>query len=307
MEYVIQKAREEDLDRILGIYAIARDFMARNGNPTQWGNSYPAPELLQKDIALGKLYTLSNSSGIHGVFYFAIESDPTYSVIYDGAWRSDAVYGVIHRIAGDGSGGILKAAVDFAAAKIGYLRIDTHENNLVMQKALQKQGFRRSGTIFVEDGTPRIAYERIDGVREAEDADLDALLKLYCHLHESTIPEDSPQLRNTWKRMMEDGDHHVIVYEHRGNIVSSCICVIIPNLTRNVRPYGFVENVVTHEAYRGRGYASTCLAYAKELAKRNNCYKLMLLTGAKDEKTLTFYRNAGFNSADKTAFVQWFA
>ena len=82
------------------------------------------------------------------------------------------------------------------------------------------------------------------------------------------------------------------------------MCVIIPNLTRNIRPYAFIENVVTHADYRGKGYATMCLNYAKELARKANCYKMMLLTGAKNDKTLDFYRKAGYNSDDKTAFIQ---
>lgn len=88
-------------------------------------------------------------------------------------------------------------------------------------------------------------------------------------------------------------------------MVSSCVCVIIPNLTRGVRPYAFVENVVTHLDYRGKGYAADCLQYAKDIAEKNNCYKMMLLTGSKKESTLKFYENAGYNCSDKTAFIQW--
>lgn len=305
MAYLIQKATEADIEKIMEIYVRARIFMAEHGNESQWGSTYPEESLIAGDIARENLFTVSTPSGIHGVFYFAREEEPTYGVIHEGAWRSDAPYGVIHRIAGDGSGGILKAAVDYAAGQTNSLRIDTHENNLVMQNALQKLGFRRSGIIFLEDGSLRIAYERMDGPREAQYEDLQALLELYCHLHETQVPEDSDHLRKTWDRIIREEDHHVIVYEYGGKIVSSCVCVIIPNLTRNVRPYGFLENVVTHEAFRGRGYASKCLAYAEEIARRQNCYKLMLLTGAKDEKTLDFYRKAGFDSSDKTAFVQW--
>jgi len=76
-------------------------------------------------------------------------------------------------------------------------------------------------------------------------------------------------------------------------------------LTRGVRPYALIENVVTHPAYRGKGLATRCLQFARETAERENCYKIMLLTGAKDEKTLEFYRRAGFNSSDKTAFILW--
>ncbi len=90
-----------------------------------------------------------------------------------------------------------------------------------------------------------------------------------------------------------------------GKIVSSCVCVIIPNLTRGIRPYAFVENVVTHADYRGKGYATECLDFAKEIAVKANCYKMMLLTGSKKEATLKFYGNAGYSSTEKTAFVQW--
>ena len=142
-------------------------------------------------------------------------------------------------------------------------------------------------------------------VREAKVTDLKDILELYLYLHETAIPEDSQHLQNTWENIINDPNHHLIVCEVEGRIVSSCVCVIIPNLTRNVRPYAFVENVVTHEEYRGRGFASACLEYAKQIAVENNCYKMMLLTGSKSEETLNFYRNAGYNSSDKTAFIQW--
>ena len=142
-------------------------------------------------------------------------------------------------------------------------------------------------------------------IREAKEEELFKLLELYLRLHEDSVPEDTVVLRNTWNKMMSDPDHHVIVCEEDGNIVSSCICVIIPNLTRSVRPYAFIENVVTHTDYRGKGCATACLNYAKDIAVRENCYKMMLLTGSKSKATLDFYRNAGYNSTDKTAFIQW--
>lgn len=142
-------------------------------------------------------------------------------------------------------------------------------------------------------------------IREARYEDLQQLLELYLYLHETSVPEDTEHLAHTWEQILQDKNHHLIVCEVDGKIVSSCVCVIIPNLTRNVRPYAFVENVVTHGDYRGRGYATECLNYAKQIAQKENCYKMMLLTGSKDEKTLRFYQNAGYNSADKTAFIQW--
>ena len=142
-------------------------------------------------------------------------------------------------------------------------------------------------------------------VREARKEDLDALLKLYLFLHEDSIPEYNAHLEKIWAQIIEDPNHHLIVNEIDGRIVSSCVCVVIPNLTRNVRPYAFIENVVTHTDYRGNGYAGECLNFAKQIAEKENCYKMMLLTGSKKPETLHFYENAGYNSSDKTAFIQW--
>ena len=142
-------------------------------------------------------------------------------------------------------------------------------------------------------------------VREIFENELEQLLQLYLYLHEKSVPEMTEHLKNTWNTIFQDKNHHIIVNEVDGKIVSSCVCVIIPNLTRNIRPYAFVENVVTHGDYRGKGYATECLNYAREIAEKTNCYKMMLLTGSKEEKTLNFYSNAGYNSSDKTAFIQW--
>lgn len=142
-------------------------------------------------------------------------------------------------------------------------------------------------------------------VREAVREDLCQILELYLYLHEESIPPKSEHLTDTWEQIIQDENHHLIVNEVDGKIVSSCVCVIIPNLTRNVRPYAFIENVVTHSDYRKQGLASACLAYAKQIARENHCYKMMLLTGSKEPGTLEFYRQAGYNSTDKTAFIRW--
>lgn len=142
-------------------------------------------------------------------------------------------------------------------------------------------------------------------VREIKENELFDLLELYLNLHESSVPKMTEHLKSVWDTIINDNNHHIIVNEQDGKIVSSCVCVIIPNLTRNVRSYAFVENVVTHSDYRGKGYATDCLNYAKEIAKKSECYKMMLLTGSKENSTLNFYTKAGYNSTDKTAFIQW--
>lgn len=142
-------------------------------------------------------------------------------------------------------------------------------------------------------------------IHEVAEADLEALLALYTQLHGERLPEDSPSLRALWRRIMDDPGHHIIVAEEDGVIVSSCVIVVVPNLTHGQRPYALVENVVTHADYRRKGLASACLDYAKEIAVRENCYKIMLLTGSKEEGTLRFYEQAGYNRRDKTAFIHW--
>lgn len=142
-------------------------------------------------------------------------------------------------------------------------------------------------------------------IREIVNEDFEGLMTLYMQLHDNPMPEKTLEVMDKWNRILSDKDHHIIVAEEDGKIISSCVCVIIPNLTHGQRPYAFVENVITDESYRGRGYATKCLERAKEIALSENCYKMMLLTGSKKDSTLQFYRNAGYNSEDKTAFIQW--
>ena len=142
-------------------------------------------------------------------------------------------------------------------------------------------------------------------VREITMSDLDGLLTLYMQLHDNPFPEKDDRVLKIWNDILSDPNHHIIVCEEDGRIVSSCVCVIIPNLTHGQRPYAFIENVITDENYRGRGLATACLDYAREIAQRENCYKMMLLTGSKKESTLNFYERAGYNKNDKTAFIMW--
>ena len=142
-------------------------------------------------------------------------------------------------------------------------------------------------------------------IREVKKDDLQGLLRLYTQLHDNPMPADTQELAKLWQDILSDPTHHIIVAEEEGEIVSSFVFVIIPNLTHGQRPYAFVENVITDAGYRGKGLATACLNYAKELAEKHKCYKIMLLTGSKKESTLKFYENAGYNCKDKTAFIQW--
>lgn len=142
-------------------------------------------------------------------------------------------------------------------------------------------------------------------IREIVNEDFSGLMELYMQLHDNPMPEKTTETIELWNRILKEKEHHIIIAEEDGRIISSCVCVIIPNLTHNQQPYAFIENVITDKGYRKKGYATACLNYAKEIAVKENCYKLMLLTGSKKESTLSFYEKAGYNQNDKTAFIQW--
>lgn len=156
----IRPAEQADLEKIEKIYEAAREFMRKNGNPTQWKDGYPQRDLLEEDIKRKNLYVAMDADEICGVFLFVIGEDPTYSYIEGGTWRSDATYGTIHRIASCASG-VFAAAVAFGRRQCGHLRVDTHADNKPMQHLAEKHGFSRRGIIYVADGTPRIAYDLI--------------------------------------------------------------------------------------------------------------------------------------------------
>lgn len=140
-------------------------------------------------------------------------------------------------------------------------------------------------------------------VRLAKEGDLDKILELYLDLHEDSVPADSDNRSAVWNRMLNDDNYNLIVNEVDDKIVSSCTCLIVPNLTRNLSSYALIENVVTKKEYEGMGYARECLEYAKEIAVNNACYKMMLITGSKDERTHKFYQSMGYSSKGKTAYV----
>ena len=142
-------------------------------------------------------------------------------------------------------------------------------------------------------------------IREAVFNDLTALGELLAELQPSDVPPEKDALLRVWNEILADGHYHVLLLEEEGRVVSSLCLIVIPNLTRGPRPYALIENVVTRADSRRKGYAGALIRRAVELASENNCYKVMLLTGRKDDATLRFYENCGFNRNDKTGFIRW--
>jgi GNAT superfamily N-acetyltransferase len=142
-------------------------------------------------------------------------------------------------------------------------------------------------------------------IREIAENELVGLLELYLQLHDNSMPAMEEGLALLWQQILKDKNHHIIVGVEDERIISSCVLIIVPNLTHQRRPYALIENVITDEKYRNRGYATQIMNFAKEIAVGEHCYKIMLMTGSKKESILNFYEKAGYNRTDKTAFIQW--
>lgn len=146
--------------QINDIFDKAQQYMRHNGNNVQWTNGYPQKQTVANDVADGCFYLICLNGRIVACFCMRPSPEPTYAKIYNGQWPDDEPYNVIHRLASDGTvGGIALLAIRFALAK-GNLRIDTHEQNATMISILEKEGLTRCGTIYVTDGTPRIAFHK---------------------------------------------------------------------------------------------------------------------------------------------------
>lgn len=139
-------------------------------------------------------------------------------------------------------------------------------------------------------------------IRSIQKHELSELLDLYRHLNEDNpvLVEDA-KLKELWGEILHDPGQHYLVAEVDGKLASSCVMVIIKNLTRGASPYALIENVITHPDYRNRGIGTRLLKRAQEIAREKGCYKVMLLTGRRS--AIPFYERAGFERESKTGFI----
>ena len=158
------KIRNADISELLTIkeiYTHAKRFMRQSGNLHQWTGNYPSDELITRDIANGNCFVCEEESEILGVFCLFKGPDPTYNKIYYGEWKDDRDYYVIHRIAVKAHGkGVARLCFEYGMSKNNHLRIDTHKDNIPMQRALLKNGFKECGIIYLESGDERLAFEK---------------------------------------------------------------------------------------------------------------------------------------------------
>lgn len=157
----IRNAAKEDLPVLMKIYDAARAFMRSCGNTVQWVGGYPSRELILAGIDAGEQYVCEAEGRIVATFWFAVAPESTYAEIYGGRWLDEEPYGVVHRLASDGSvTGIGEICLDWCLARCGNIRVDTHSDNTVMHNLLRRSGYHRCGVIVLGDGTPRDAFQK---------------------------------------------------------------------------------------------------------------------------------------------------
>lgn len=170
MESEIRKSEPKDLSALMGIFEEARKTIRALGI-NQWQNGYPNPEVISEDMEKDQSYVVTAEGRAVATFAMLTDGEPTYDAIFGGAWRiSDAArtdYIALHRVAisvacrGQGISTKIIRYAEACARALGRrsIRIDTHEGNLPMRRMLEKHGFTHCGTILLENGEPRVAYE----------------------------------------------------------------------------------------------------------------------------------------------------
>lgn len=158
---MVRNAISSDLEAILKVYEIARQYMKDTGNPTQWGDDYPTVEAICEHMTNGDMYVVERNDKICGAFAYIVGEEHCYNKI-EGGWLFEEEYGTIHMMAANGiEKAVFAEALEFSKGICPHVRIDTHPNNKTMQHLILKHGFEYCGIIYVSDGSPRYAYEQI--------------------------------------------------------------------------------------------------------------------------------------------------
>ena len=165
---IIRKSLKEDVKDIMKIINRAKEFLKENG-VDQWQDGYPNSAIIENDILNNYSYVVLKDNNILATLAISFDGEKTYDVIYDGKWLSNGKYAVIHRIAIDNeyrgtgvSSYILQKVYEICLDNnIHSIKIDTHEENIPMQKLLKKSDFKYCGVIYLEDNSKRIAFEKV--------------------------------------------------------------------------------------------------------------------------------------------------
>lgn len=163
-----RQANISDLDQIVEIIELSKKYL-KETKVDQWQDGYPAKEDLRRDIESGNSYVLTNKDEIVATTVISLDGESTYNSIFNGEWITNEEYIVMHRVAVHDKykgKGIFKELIKEAESlalnnDIFSIKIDTHRDNVSMQRAVVKNNFKRCGIIYLEDGSERIAFEKV--------------------------------------------------------------------------------------------------------------------------------------------------
>ena len=298
----IRKTTLADLPRVMEIYAAARAFMAAQGNPRQWGPTcWPPEALVREDIRRGRSHVCVAEDGvIAAVFFFdrGMDIEPGYRDIREGAWGDEGPYGVVHRIAVDKTRpekGVGAFCLDWAFARCGHLRIDTHGDNRVMQGLLARMGFTYRGIIHVaEDSDPRLAYEKSDGFRCRIPTEAEMVRRWD---DEIARQED----KGNWLIWRERAFHRFragSALPYYGFLDGVPVCEATANLQpdRRFTAPGTVELFAfrTVPEHRGRGYFSRLMAYMLYDLRERGFTRAVVGVEPQETRNRAMYHHWGF-------------
>ena len=159
----VRSAHTEDMSAIMTVLEAAKGIMRASGNTGQWVNGYPSREVVEADISSGHGFVVTEDQRIVGYFAYIPSPEPTYSYIEGGAWLEDTLpYHVVHRIGSfQEVHGVFRAIMDWCFERERNIRIDTHSDNHIMQHCIESYGFAYCGIIYLADGAPRLAYQKL--------------------------------------------------------------------------------------------------------------------------------------------------
>ena len=305
---VIRSSTEQDFDRMMEIYSFARRFMAEHGNPNQWGpTNWPPEELIHHDIRSGNSYVCVNDEGkVVGTFFFVHGKDIelVYRIITDGSWLDDSPYGVVHRLASDGSRkGVGSFCLNWAYEQCGHLRIDTHGDNRVMQNLVRKEGFVHCGTIYVEeDDYPRMAYEKSmkTAWMNTDEWQMKPSIRVMTIDDYEKVYALWMSCKNMGFNDVDDSREGIAKYLKRNP--STCFIaekgesVVGVILSGHDGRRGFIHHMAVAEDCRRQHIATDLLEHAVSALKAEGINKIALLVFNRNEAGNAFWESQGFTA-----------
>lgn len=302
-DFTIRLATEGDLDTIMHIFEMAKAFMRKCGNKSQWDDGYPQRGLMTKEIKSGHCYVCCKTDGkAVATFCLIKEPDATYSEIYDGQWLDDEPYYVIHRLASDGSvKGAGRFCLEWCLKKHSSLRVDTHADNLPMQRLALRCGFAKCGRIRLDDGSWRIAFQHTAAnkqgkIREVQIQDAEAIARIYNHYieHSTAIFDTKAIGAGSIEELIRQmsAAYPFLVYEEGGCVIGFCYAHIWK--TKSAYARTLETTIYLSPSYTCNGIGTKLMQALISECRQRGVHALIACITAENAESVEFHKKFGF-------------